>query len=167
MAETLNLKKFEIKAFTSTFKDGLLDIFLGIILLQFAIAPLLTDIGFSDFSASAVFIPVWLIVYITFLLIKKYVTKPRIGRIKPGPARKTKLWKVNLILLIILLAGFIIGLIYVNHSSTINIMFPTMFSVMILLIFFIGGYFLNLNRLYLYGLMIAAGPLIGEILWRK
>lgn len=167
MSETVDLKKIEIKAFTSTFKDGLLDIFLGIVFLQFALAPLLTDIGFSDFTASAVFIPVYLIGLISFVLIKKYVTRPRMGLVKPGLARKTKLWKVNIILLIVFLISFILGLIYSDDIPAMNSLFPSAFSVTVLVASFIAAYFLNLYRLFLYGILIVIAHLSGELLWSK
>ncbi|MFC2088149.1 hypothetical protein ACFLSX_00975 [Calditrichota bacterium] len=167
MVETINLKKFEIRAFTSTFKDGLLDIFLGLILLQFVIGPLLTDIGFSDFEASAVFVPFYLIGLIFFMLIKKYVTKPRMGVVKPGPARKTKLWMVNVILFIVLLISFILGLIYTDNIPAMNSLFPFLFSITVLVASFTAAYFLNLYRLFLYGILIAFAHLTGELLWSK
>jgi len=112
MKDKIDLKKIESKAFTFSFQDGLLDIFLGCVFLQFSIAPLLTDIGFSDLMASAVFIPFYLFVLIAFFLLKKFVTNPRIGTFKPNPKRKSKLMRLNLILLIILLIGLIILLIH-------------------------------------------------------
>ena len=89
MKDKIDLKKIESKAFTSSFQDGLLDILIGCFFLQFSIAPLLTDIGFSDLMASVVFIPFYLFILIAFLLLKKYITNPRVGRFKPNPKRKS------------------------------------------------------------------------------
>jgi hypothetical protein len=167
MNKEINLKDIEKKVFTAPYQDGLLDILLGIIFSQFSIAPLLTNIGFSDFEASVVFVPVYIIALVLFLIVKKYVTKPRTGIIKPGPARKSKLIKVNIILFIILFAGFIIGLLYPRFSSAINMVFPMSFSMMILIVFSVSAYYLNLNRLYYYGMGIAVAPFVGEILWQN
>ena len=165
MENRINLDKLETKIFTTTYQDGLLDMFLGIILLQFAIGPLLTDIGFSDFEASAVFIPVWFIALFIFFIIKRFITKPRIGNIKPGPVRKTKIVKFNIILFVILFAAFLIGLLYEDFSHQINFLFPMTFSMIILVLASVSAYYLNIMRLYYYGIMIAIAPLIGEFLW--
>lgn len=165
MQTSINLEGIERKIYSKTHKDGLIDIFLGIVFLQFSIAPLLTDIGFSDLMSSAIFIPVWFIAYLAFFLIKKYVIKPRIGIIKPGHTRKTKLQKANVVLLIILFAGLLIGFFYNEYTTSINFLFPISFSVIILLVSFVSAYYFDINRFYYYGILIAAAPLIGEILW--
>ncbi|MFH1941178.1 MAG: hypothetical protein ABIL68_03660, partial [bacterium] len=61
MIQALDLKALEKKTFRSTFEDGLWDIFIGLIFLQFAVAPLLNDLGLGDFWSSFVFLPVYLI----------------------------------------------------------------------------------------------------------
>jgi len=164
MENKINLDKLETKVFSTTYQDGLLDMFLGIVLLQFAIGPLLTDIGFSDFAAAAAFIPVWLIALLLFFLIKRFITKPRIGTIKPGPVRKAKIVKANIILFVILFAGFLIGLLYEDFSQRINILFPLTFSMMILALASVSAYYFNIIRLYYYGILIAMAPLSGEII---
>ena len=111
LAEKLNEKGEETKIFTTSYKDGLLDMFLGVILLQFVIGPFLTDIGFSDFAAAAAFIPIWIIAFIAYFLIKKYIIKPRTGNIKPGPVRRAKMIKANIFGLLILFVGFLFGLL--------------------------------------------------------
>ena len=40
------------------------------------------------------------------------------------------------------------------------------FSVMVLAFFSLAGYFLEVSRFYVYGLMIAVGPFIGEWLYQ-
>jgi MFS family permease len=167
MSTTIDLDKLEKKVFSTTHQDGLIDILLGIIFLQFSIAPLLTDIGFSDFEASAVFIPVWLIGFLLFFLAKKFIVTPRTGKIKPGKKRKLKLQKANIVLLIILFAGFLIGLLYNDFSDSIDFLFPLTFSIIILLVSMISAYYFDINRLNYYGIMIACAPIIGEILWNN
>jgi len=166
MENKIDLDKLETNVFRTTYQDGLLDMFLGIILLQLAVGPLLTDIGLSDFGAAAVFIPIWLSALLLFFQIKRFITKPRIGNIKPGPVRKAKIVKVNIILLVILSAGFLIGLLYEDLSQSIDFLSPLTFSMMILLLASVSAYYFNIIRLYYYGILIAIAPLIGEILWR-
>ena len=128
MLDKIDLKKIESRAFTFSFQDGLLDIFLGCVFLQFSVAPLLTDIGFSDLMASVVFIPFYILILIAFFLLKKYITKPRIGSFKPGPKRKSKLMLLNLIVFVILLVGFVIGWFYNPSAGITNSTYPFLFS---------------------------------------
>jgi len=167
MSTTINFEKLEEKVFTTMHKDGLLDVFIGIVLLQFVVGPLLTDIGFSDFEASSAFIPVWLITFIAYFLIKRFVTKPRIGNIKPGFKRKSKMIKVNIILTLILFTGFLTGLLYEQFADSIRMQFPLMISMLILAVASVTAYYLDITRFYYYGLLIALGPIIGEMLWNN
>ncbi|MCJ7813777.1 hypothetical protein MUP95_10735 [bacterium] len=62
MNALLNLKELEKKAFRSYFEDGLWDIFVGIILLQFFVIPLyISDLGLGDFWSAVIFLPVYMI----------------------------------------------------------------------------------------------------------
>jgi hypothetical protein len=167
MPDKINLKKIEIEVFTSSYEDGLMDILIGIVFSQFAIAPLLTDIGFSDLMASAIFVPLYILILIIFILLKKYITNPRMGTFKPNPKRKFKLIKLNLVLFILLLIGFLAGLIYNTSSAVVNSFYPLTFSSLVLIISFVAGYYLNINRLFYYGILVALSPLIGELLWSK
>jgi hypothetical protein len=167
MTAKINLDKIESIAFTSSYQDGLMDIFLGAVFLQFAIAPLLTDIGFSDLMASAIFVPFYILIFFAFFLLKKYIIKPRMGTFKPSPQRKSKLIKLNLVLFIILLIGLLLGFYASTSATTINIVYPFTFSGMVLIISFLAGFYLNLNRLFYYGIFISCAQIIGELLWSK
>ena len=78
MHPPISLKSAERKAFQSTFADGLWDVFIGVFALEFAIAPLLSK-TLGDFWSSAVFLPVFGVVYLVIWLTRKYVVAPRIG----------------------------------------------------------------------------------------
>ena len=41
------------------------------------------------------------------------------------------------------------------------------FSLAILIVFSLAAYYLNVARLYIYGVLTATSPLIGEYLWTK
>ena len=62
MSQRISLKELEGNLFRSAFQDGLLDIFLGSVILMSAIAPLLSPY-LGDFWSSAVFLPFWAILY--------------------------------------------------------------------------------------------------------
>ena len=98
MVQKISLKEAERKVFRATLQDGLLDIFIGCIVLQFAIAPLLSS-RLGDFWSSIVFLPFWALVYGVIWLVRKSIVAPRLGSVKFGSARKTRLTKFTLVML--------------------------------------------------------------------
>ena len=88
MTENINLKEIERKAWKSCYQDGIWDIFLGLILLNFGIAPLMEEITGTTYLISYIILLV--LGYIIFYGGKKYITVPRIGNVKFSPKRKLK-----------------------------------------------------------------------------
>ena len=168
MDKNLDLKELERKAFRSTFQDGLWDIFLGLIFTQFAIAPLLTDIGMGDLGSSAVFVPVYILAFLLLRYGKKYITLPRMGLVRYGNYRKKSIKKMIFLCNIMLFLGLIAGL-FAFTKSDIKLsewIFPGFFSAMLLLGFSMAAYYLKLSRLFLYGLLLSFSIPIGELLYR-
>ena len=97
MTRQLNLKDAERKAFGMTFQDGLWDIFLGLVISQFAIVPQLTDLGWDDFWSSMIMLPVYLLALWGFQFIRGIVIMPQIGTVNFCQERKSKIQKVTLI----------------------------------------------------------------------
>jgi uncharacterized membrane protein YhdT len=165
MPEGINLKEAEQKVFKSAFGHGLWDIFIGCILLQFAIGPFLSK-HLGDFWSSAVFLPFWALVYIVIWLVRKYVVTPRVGIVKFGSWRRSRLIKFNVIMFIVCLFALILGVLSsLSFDAMPALMHTARFSLIVLIGFSIAAYFLNFTRLYLYGVLIALSPLAGEWLY--
>ena len=167
MSQPISLKEAERKVFHSTVNDGLWDIFLGIFFLEFVIAPYLSE-TMGDFWSVAVFLPVWAVAYLAIRLIRKKVVEPRIGVVKFGPVRISKLKRFSYVMLafncIALILGFWAAL---NFSRTSGEAIPYMFSILLLAGFSMAAFFLEFNRLYVYGLLMALAPVAGEWLWKN
>jgi len=172
MSTKINLKELELKAWRSVFQDGLWDIFLGLLLLAMAIWALLSDVGFSESLGMAIFIGLEVLAMLVLWAGKKIITVPRMGRVKFGPKRKAKLNWVRVVLLLSVLVGagvFVAGLaIRGNLSERLNaaFFFPAAWIVNVIVVFSLGAYFLDFNRLYLIGVMYAL-PVPFDILFRK
>ena len=165
MSQKLSLKEAERKAFTIAFDDGLWDVFLGCFFLEFAIAPFLSE-RLGDFWSSAIFLPFWGLAYLAIWLIRKYIARPRIGLVKYGHARKAKLTKLSIVLLLVNLFVFILGLIAAfNFGSLSGQIFTVIFGLSLLVGFSLAAYFLDFPRLYIYGLLLGISPLVGEWLY--
>jgi len=165
VSQKISLKEAERKAFRTTFNDGLVDIFLGCFLLMFVIGLYLSD-SLGDFWSSAVFLPFLALVYLAIWLIRRYVVTPRVGMVKFGQARKAKLAKFTVVMLVINVVAFILGSVAaLTFGSVPGQMISILFGLILLMGFSIAAYFLDFSRLYIYGLLAGLSPLIGEWLW--
>ena len=165
MSRQISLKDAERKVFRATYNDGLWDIFLGCFFLMFAIAPYLST-SLGDFWSSAVFLPFWALVYLAIWLIRKYVVTPRIGMVKFGQVRMTRLAKFTVVMLVVNILALILGLVAtLNFGRVPGQMTSIIFGMILLMGFSIAAYFLDFNRLYVYGLLVGLSPLVGEWLW--
>lgn len=158
MNDKLGLKKVEQRVFQTTFQDGLWDIYLGLLLIIFGLSPLLEYLGFG-FSEN------WILilsapVVIAFWATKKFISTPRIGSVKFASSRKAKLRNVRIIIAFWLIIGIIFFVLTVTKkltSSGINGFNAPLIAWVVLFLFgfSLGAYYLNFNRLYLYGIFYA------------
>lgn len=167
MSSQISLKEAEQKVFKTAYNDGLWDIFLGCFFMIFVIAPYLSE-SLGDFWSSVVFLPFWGIVYLVIWLIRKYVVTPRIGLVKFGPVRKTKLAKFTVVMIIINVFALILGVIAaVSIGRAPGQIYSIFIGIILLVGFSIAAYLLEINRLYFYGLLVGLSPLVGEWLWTQ
>jgi hypothetical protein len=162
MSQKMNLKEVERKAFTSTFQDGLWDLFLGLQLLAWGLALLLEEIvPLSDWWVAVLAAPLML-VYLTIFAAKKYITAPRIGRVKFGSKRKARVKGVVAMTFVILLLGLFVGALWWGGIKAglpewvAGIPLPpVIWMVLFITGFSLAAYFLDFSRLYLYGVLYA------------
>jgi hypothetical protein len=165
MSEKISLKMAERKVFRTAFRDGLWDILIGCFVLQFAIAPLLSR-RLGDFWSSAVFIPLWVLVFVAIRLGKKHIVRPRIGLVKFGPARVKILTRLTTVMVAVNLAAFILG-VYVAFNFKVfpGWMYPLFMGLMVLALSSVAAYALNTPRYFVYGLLFLFSFAIGEWLF--
>lgn len=167
MSQKISLKEAERKAFRTAYNDGLWDIFLGCFFLMFAIAPFLSP-SLGDFWSSAVSLPFWGLVFLTIRLLRKHIVTPRVGVVKFGHTRKTKLAKFTIVMLAVNVIAFILGLFAaLSFGQVPGKIYSIIFGMILLISFSIAAYFLDFNRLYIYGLLTMFSPLVGEWLWTQ
>jgi hypothetical protein len=167
MTQPISLKAVERKAFRSMFDDGLWDIFLGCVFLMFVIAPFLSPY-LGDFLSSAVFLPFWGAVFLGMFLVRKFVVTPRIGVMKFGPMRRRKIMRFTIIMLALNILAAVLGFLFAANFRTIpGQIYSVVMGIFMMMFFSLLAYFLEVNRLYVYGLMVGISPLIGEGLWSR
>ena len=162
--EQLNAKALEKKAFRSFFKDGIYDLFLGLILLSFGLPLIFNEFGWLDYVTHRLplLIPILLNVgaLLLFVFGKKFITTPRLGVVHFRKTRKRKMRHVKLLLVVSALIGvavFFLSLFKVFPvGGATGIPLPLLiFSINALLVFSFMAYFMDFTRLYLYALLFA------------
>ncbi len=161
MSQTIDLKKLERKAWTSYFQDGLWDIYLGLLLPAMAVSDLLSDVGVPKAWYVAIYVT-WLVLSMLVMWAgKKFITVPRMGRVKFGPKGKTRAKKavlVGIISVLVLAVLFVIVRAMRSDPAEglpMGLIFSAVYAVHMLVVFSLGAYFLDFNRLYLIGVMYA------------
>lgn len=156
MTQNIDLKQLERKMYKSaSFQDGLIDIFMGFVLLANSFGPLFNSIGipvpWNFFILSA---PAWLI----FLYVKKYITTPRLGVVKFGSKRKSRRKKLIIanIFAVIITTGCVILTLTSNLSVSINKYVDIILIGLISFVIPIGiiAYFLEFYRMFIFGILI-------------
>ncbi len=164
-----DLKAVERSAFKAAIDTGLWDVFIAAFPAMFAIAPLLSG-TLGDFWSSAVFIPFFAGLYLALRIVQERVVVPRVGQVRWGSHRKARLKRFTVAMLAVNVFALVLGgvaFIAMGRGAGSLWMFPVMLGLTVLLGFSFAAYTLGLPRLFLYGLMLAGGPLIGEWLWRQ
>ena len=154
MAEKIDLKEFERKAWTSYHQDGFYDILFGGMIFLGGIRGI-TDVVW--FTLLILVLP--LIVF----LGKKYITIPRLGMVKFGKKRKMKSRNLAVMLVISVAATMIIWLLSYTGVTFVTSLVSPIMAVWLMFVFAVLAHFLDFKRLYVYGLIIAVTEVINGL----
>jgi hypothetical protein len=163
MSQTIDLKELERKAWRSVFQDGLWDIYLGLLLLAMAVGAWLSERGVAKSVQYAVYIGLVVLAMGALWAGKRFITLPRMGRVKFGPKRKRARALVSLILTFSVLVGLVLMLVTVRLKSnpdlaallSPDLLIPLVWVGNVIIVFGLGAYFLEFKRLYFIGVMYA------------
>lgn len=163
-----DLKTAERRAFRTAVDHGLWDVLLASVVAMWAIAPLLSG-KMGDFWSSAIFLPVWGGVYLAIRLIRERVVVPRVGLVRFGSYRVKRLRRFVVVMLAFNVVALVLGTIAaIGMQREMGEPFiPIVFSLLVLVGFSLAAYFLNIPRLFLYGVLLAVASSIGEWLFRR
>jgi len=165
-----NLREIEKKAYMSYHQDGLLDIFVGVYILGFALGiwvDITLEFGFGSIMPAiliATILPIW-------IEAKRKITMPRIGFVKFGPRGTHRLMGV-LIGLAIMGLLFFMAFAFTSAQGGRPLWLQTIvqygmivIGIASLAICTLFGYSMGLRRLYAYGLLtlilLVSGYFIG------
>jgi hypothetical protein len=166
MSQQIDLKERERQAFRSTFQDGLWDIYLGLLFLAFGFAPIYNWLGMSETADMAFHTVYVLVIFLIIWLGKRYITVPRLGRAKFGPARKRRIIKTRVVLTGSVLLGLVAFALFATGNKVAVDLILLVFSANILIVFGTMAYFLDFDRLYIYAVLYALSLPVGQLLER-
>ena len=157
----ISIKEADRRVFRTAFDNGLADIFISCVVLMFAVAPFLSAY-LGDFWSSAIFVPFWGLAAMILFWIHKSIIKPRAGMVIYGTHRRKKLTLFTGIMLTLNVVFFILAIVAFFNFSSPGVTSLIPFAAMVLISFSLAGYFLDVARFYVYGLMLAGGFFVGE-----
>jgi hypothetical protein len=162
-----DLKRIERATYRSVADSGLWDIFLACIVAMFAIAPLLS-VHLGDFWSSAVFLPVFAVVLLVIRVIKDRVIRPRIGIVDFSRPRRQRLVMLAVVMLVVNVVALIVGIVVATQAPTGQGQIISLgLSLVILVGFSLAALFLEIPRVFFYGLLMAVAPPVGEALFSR
>lgn len=165
MTTDMDLKQLESKAWRSSFQDGLLDIYLGLLLVVLSIPELLPGVFTSALGQYAARVVLMLLASLFYWMAKRYVSNPRIGRARFGPARQSRrtravvLYGISALGLALI---FFLILAWVGATSArqepwlgVREIFGLGLGVWVMLLFGLGSYLMEFSRGYWIGVLYA------------
>jgi len=160
MSQNIDLKALEKKAWRSVFQDGLWDIYLGIILMAFAVSAWLDKQPINDDLRMGIYIGVMVFGMVVLYVGKRFITIPRLGQVKFGAERQKRRNVVRLVLFISVLLGLLLWwlspvFLGSDREALSKWMFPVIWVLNMLMVFGLGAYFLEYERLYVIGFLYA------------
>lgn len=166
-----DLKRVERSTFRAAADTGLWDTFLASVFALFAIAPLLSS-RLGDFWSSAIFLPVWAGVYLLIRLVHARVIVPRVGIIEVGSRRRARLRRFVWIMLAVNVVAFALGIFAatrpaLGQNPVTQSVYPLALAMTLLIGLSLAAYFLEIPRLFFYGVLAAVAPLVGEELFQR
>ncbi|MFH1848636.1 MAG: hypothetical protein ABH879_00450 [archaeon] len=149
----MGLKEIETKAWTSTFEDGITDIVIGLILVVSTICQLFDDLRYYLY-------PLYLVPVVFSMVAKRYVTVPRMGRVKFSVARNRKLY-----LLVSIMTASILLLLMLTFFGKLQQIANAgiLVGVIVFTICVTIAYFMNFHRMYVYAVLFTASFAMSEL----
>ena len=160
-----DLKSIERSTYRAAADSGLWDFMLACVVAMFSIAPLLS-VHLGDFWSSAVFLPVFVAVLAAIRVVQKRVVEPRIGFVEFARPRRHRMLVFGVVMLVVNAVALVAGFLAAAREPVVDgPIVSFIMSMAILAGFTLASFFLEIPRVFMYGLLLAAAPLVGEALF--
>ena len=161
MAERVDLRTLERKAYLTYHQDGIVDIFIGLAIITFGVLflPLFIE---SSWPAFSVIFILWIISYAS---VKRAITVPRIGYVEFKMRRQRRVMALALLLVVInviLLLLTALGFLTPELRTFLNTYGVTLIAFIVGGLFIVCGYILEIQRFMGYGVVAIVVFLIDQ-----
>jgi hypothetical protein len=148
-----DLQQMERAAFKRFYDDGLLDIFMGVMIGTLPLVALLTDMADGSAGRLAVYLGVYGVMVGVFVLARRKITTPRLGTFRPGPERRRKVRSARIVLGLSVVLGLALMLLFATGAagSSLATWVPLMFLLNATVVFGVAAHFLDVPRFWAYG----------------
>lgn len=102
MTTSDDLRKLEKKVFRTTYEDGLLDVYMGLLVASFSLLSIMPDEDAGTWLTIGLFLGGMFLGMAVYFFGKRYITEPRMGQVKFGAERKRRSAKLSVILAVII-----------------------------------------------------------------
>ena len=163
MAEQINLKKIERKAYTSYHQDGLIDVFAGFFILSFGVWIIL-DMAWMGWI-------LWFVAVSAYAAAKRVFTIPRIGFVKFAPHRVKALLTIAVIVFSLFALLGVVAFMQVEGGGTPLWLLVAIENYMLVIgvsiaaSFCVVGYTFRIRRMYAYALLTLVMFVTGHFLY--
>jgi len=166
MSQPIDLRVLERKSFAVRFQDGLLDVWMGFILLAGVLPEVLSGGAVQGWGTIVAYTALSVVGYAAFWAARKYISEPRIGRMKPGPAAKRRLGRTTLVMVASLIFSVVLVALtwaWPALSGGSSSMFSSaaqvasLVAAWMLALFSVASYVLGFSRGYVIGILYALG----------
>ena len=170
MTEMTDLRKVQQRTHQLiTFEDGLWDMLLGFIFLELAVYPVTRE-WLGPEGNMVLYLGVLGILVVGQLVVRQYVSRPRIGYVRANSSPKVRLLVLFTVAMFLLTLGLVLVTLIspTRGSAADNITLPAtgrsyLVELIVVLvegvIFSVMGYIFGVPRLYLYGWMLGLANL--------
>ncbi|UCF40112.1 MAG: hypothetical protein JSW43_10260 [Gemmatimonadota bacterium] len=160
MMSQLDLRQLERKAWQLYHQDGLVEVFLGLLLLLAFLAGIAGEYRFY------LYIPM-LLMGPAIILAKRMITVPRMGQVKFGPARRAKLRNLRLLAVLVFALTIALLIVTLRGSAWVreyHVLLSFGLGALIALLFAAVAHWKDFPRLYLVGLIVGTAFTLTELL---
>jgi hypothetical protein len=163
MVQRLDLRHVEVNIFRSTYQDGLMELYLGLVLLSLGSGRVLDALNLSENATLLVGVISGMALVIGLVVLREYVVIPRRGRVRFSSQRRRRQQRVALGWIVGTYTAF--GILYAVGTAHLALgrgVVLAIFGTIIVLPFWLCAHFLQIPRLYSYGALIVAALLVGH-----
>lgn len=158
----VDLNKIERAVWMRCYEDGLMEIFLGLMLLLMGSGSVFMEAyGMSERGAILLLLVMALAAFVLFYAGKRFVTFPRIGRVKFGPKGKTRIKRTTIIMsgsaLVGLLAFVLATMLHSGSITSLNpdLVLPLIWVINSVVVFGLWAWVAGIPRFFLIGILFA------------